>query len=216
MPGNPKDFLLNTDYEMDKVVLVKTGSFVQQLEIDPALNFVPLPFGVWSLDSNFSSTNPLGVYGDSADPSDTPPLGVRCTVYNGKITLTAYGENANSANIYYRLYAFIPSTSNEDAPVNSDLANTFILNTDYNYRKLKASGEFTSSGQTYTHDLGYLPQVMAWSQQINGAIDPLWWYSSAPMPEFGLNVTDSKIECTGLFPTSTVEKIIWRIYYDEA
>lgn len=216
---NPKDFLLNTDYELDKIILTKSGSFTSNKDIPHSLGFTPLPFGVWSTDSNFNSVNPLGVTDSSGEQGYTPMLGVNCIAFGDKITLTASGAGAGTTTIYYRLYAFAPSGSNVDTPTTSSLANTFLLNTDYNYRKLKATGEFTQSNETYTHNLGYLPQVMAWNKYVSGSdswsdgIAPL--VSASNSTNAGVTVTTTQIKAGTITPF-VIEKIIWRVYHDEA
>lgn len=220
MTTNPKDFLLNTDYELDKIVLVKTGSFTNSVDISHTLSFTPLAFGVWSFDSNFTTTNSLGDSALATEYGYTPPTTVNCRSFSNKITLKASGENATTATIYYRLYAMAPPGTNADAPTTSDLANQFILNTDYNYRKLNATGTFAQPGQSYSHNLGYLPQVMAWVQyknlpdlpNYNRAIQPMLTSAS----DYGIIVTNSAIRLPTDFPFELIDSVIWRIYYDEA
>lgn len=218
---NPQDFLLNTDYELDKIILVKTGDFTGSVELPYSFNFIPLIFGVWSTDSNFTSVNSLGVTDSGAEPGYTGVLGVRAIAFSNRIKLTASGENSGTTKIYYRLYAFEPANSSADIAGTSNLANKFILNTDYNYRKLYAKGEFTQANQSYSHNLGYIPQIMAWAKyknlpdwpEYNNGIEPVMFASD--FTNFKVTVTNNTI-ATGSFPLNLVDKIIWRIYYDKA
>ena len=220
---NPKDFLLNTDYELDKIIFVKTGDFVSSTEFSYNLNFTPLIFGIWSTSSDFSSANILGPQ-ITAEPIPglyTPPLTVGCRALPDKIKLTAIGEGADSTRIYYRLYGFAHPNSNSNVPTTSNLAHSFSLNTDYNYRKLKEAGEFTSGGQTYQHNLGYLPQVMAWFQykevglsDYDYGIEPIT--DASPTNGYQLEVTTTYIKVPSNFPFSLIDKVMWRVYYDEA
>ena len=213
MAINPRDFLLNTDYEMDKIIYFKDGDFIGSTELQHNLGFTPLAFGVWSTDSNFNSVNTLGVTDSSPEAGYTPVLGVKCSATNSKITLTSSGENSGSTKIYYRVYAFEPAGSSASIPSTSSKANTFILNTDYNYCKLKASGEFTSSGQEYTHNLGYIPQVMAWVKYNTNAVEPITFGSN--YTNFKIIVTTNKIKIDNI-QSPFAEKIYWRVYYDQA
>ena len=215
---DPKDFLLNTDYEIDKIILVKTGSFVDNTNITHGLDFTPLVFGVWSSNKNFTTTNPLGEPALAEEYGYSPPTGVDCRALNDKIFIKTNGANAGTTTIYYRLYAIAPPEANSNTPTTSKLANQFILNTDYNYRKLKATGSFTQPGQSYQHKLGYLPQVMAWVQYseigsptYDHAIQPILVSSS----DYGLIVTTSEIKLPDNFPFSLIDRVIWRVYYDE-
>lgn len=222
--ADPKDFLLNTDYEMDKIILAKTGDFTGSVEFNHGLKFTPLIFGVWATNKDFTSPNTIGIV-QPAEPIPglyTPPLGVGCKAYSDKILLEAGGENAATTKIYYRVYAFTPDKENSNTPQTSKLANKFILNTDYNYRKLKASGEFTQAGQTYNHNLGYIPQVMAWIKYAD--LPELPFYSNAIEPvvdisevtDYGLIITKNTIKADNNFPFGLIDKIMWRVYYDEA
>lgn len=212
----PQDYLLNTDYEMDKIVLVKTGDFTGSVSIPHNLGYEPLAFGVWSTSEDFSTSNSLGLALSSSEVGYTPPLGVNCRAFSDRIELTATGQNHANTKIYYRLYAFEPSDSRNQAPHTSTLANKFILNTDYNYRKLKKAGEFTQSGDIYEHNLGYLPQVMAWVKWkpgSGGGIMPL--LSASNETNFRIETTAKQIELVYM-PSVFIEKVIWRLYYDEA
>ena len=215
MTINPRDFLLNTDYEMDKIIYFKDGNFTGSTELQHGLSFTPLVFGIWSTDSNFSSVNTLGVVDSGSEAGYTPVLGVSCSATSNKITLTSSGENSGSTKIYYRVYAFEPSGSLATIPSTSDEANTFIMNTDYNYCKLKATGEFTSSGQEYAHNLGYIPQVMAWVKYRldSSGTQPITFGSN--YTNFKIIVTTDKIKIDNI-QSPFVEKIYWRVYYDQA
>lgn len=222
MKINPNDFLLNTDYEMDKIILVKTGDYIGSKNIDHGLKFSPLIFGVWSTDPDFVSGNTLGPY-VSAEPIPgfyTPPLGVSIVALNDHIEIISHGENADTTKIYYRIYALAPDGTNVTTPATSKHANQFVLNTDYNYRKLKAKGTFTQENESFAHNLGYKPQVMAWIKyaEIEGIttgqeIEPITDISL--FTNFYLKVTDTTIG-VGEFPFGLIDKIYWRIYYDEA
>lgn len=211
----PKDFLLNTDYEMDRIIFAKTGDFTGSIDIQHGLGFAPLPFGVWSTDSNFTTVNTIGVYDSGSEPGYVPRLGVWCDAKDSTIHLEATGNGKDSTKIYYRLFAFEPIDDLHDISATSNLANKFILNTDYNYRKLKAAGTFTQSNQEYAHNLGYLPQVMVWSDFKNW--DPDWGIepvmSASNFTESKITITNNKIKAGRLL---NGEKQYWRVYYDEA
>lgn len=220
---DPKDFLLNTDYELDKIILVKTGSFVKQTDIAHGLSFTPLIFGIWSTDSNFNSANIIGPQLDTEPIPGlyTPPLSVGCYALSDKIALNSNGDGADNTTIYYRVYAFANPDANANTPKTSHLAKSFMINTDYNYRKLKASGTFTAAGQSYEHNLGYRPQVMAWIQFSN---IPGLAYSNGILPvtdasfftNYFIEVTPTQIRVSNDFPFGFIAKVMWRVYYDEA
>ena len=213
--AKPKDFLLNTDYEMDKIILVETGDFVSQKDISHNLGFAPMPFGVWSTDPDFTTVNTLGVTDSESYPGYTPRLGVWCRADENKIRIDADGNGSESTKIYYRLFAFEPPDSTQTIPSTSTLANKFVLNTDYNYRKIMAIGTFTASNQEYVHNLGYIPQVMAWGDYRGWdprfGIEP--YMSGSNFTNSKLTVTNDRIRVGRLL---NGEKLYWRLYYDEA
>ena len=215
--ADPKDFLLNTDYEMDKIVYFKEGEFTGIDEFSHGLSFEPLIFGVWSTEKDFSSSNLIGNNTISYEPGAVDPLGVYALIRgdNGNIKIRATGENSDTTKIYYRLYAFEPTNSNNSAPHTSTKAKQFILNTNYNYRKLKAAGIFTQNGEEYQHNLGYIPHVVAWLKDgpdIGGNLEPFVWAS--PFSGYYITVTENKIKLK--CPSGGwIDKVYWRIYYDE-
>lgn len=216
MTVNPRDFLLNTDYEMDKIVLFKSGSLTSTKDITHDLGYAPLAFGVWSTDSNFSSVNAIGKQDYSLGPpgSYTPYLCMTCKSYSDKITLAATG-NSGGTTLYYRLYAFEPSDVAQNAPATSGDSNTLIFNSDYNYSKLLATGVFTANNQEYAHNLGYIPQVMAWERVVAFSLNYITPTEGGNTTGLKVSVTNNKIKVTGL-DTSVIDKVYWRIYYDQA
>ena len=216
----PTDFLMNTDYELDKIVFFKEGDFTNTLTFSHTLSFTPLIFGFWSTDKNFTSVNSIGVFeNEPVIPGlYTPVLGVSGTAYPNKtIKLEAHGENSGSAKIYYRLYAFEPSDSKENAPQTAKHAGALVFDTDYNYRKLLAKGIFTNNGEEYNHNLGYIPQVMVWIKYKNdNGTAPMM--ESSEFTDFKMEVTDKKIRISLGSPIvqRLIDKIYWRIYYDKA
>ena len=212
---DPRDFLLNTDYELDKIILFESGDFDTEIEIPHNLPFIPLIFGVWSTDSGFAYANTLGWTDSSSDPGYTPTMSVGAYATSDKIVLTPVSNNG--ARLYYRVYGFEPSNSMKNAPATSTYANQFVLNTNYNYCKLLKTGYFINNNEEYVHNLGYMPQVMAWIEDsFSGEpkIQPLE-YGSNPN-NFGLFVNSEKIKVGELLDTPLIDKIHWRVYYDEA
>ena len=64
----------------------------------------------------------------------------------------------------------MPSNADADAPYTASIADTFVLNTDYNYTKLYYDSLVPAAATTtITHNFGYRPQVMAWGVDISAA-----------------------------------------------
>lgn len=212
---NPRDFLLNTDYEMDKIVFFHEGSLGvnENADIPHNLPFTPLVFGVCAFNADFSDARTIPY--EQITQANT----IQFETYadSTKIHVDFTNFESSPARVYYRIYAFEPSNSAADVPYTSPYARQFILNTDYNYCKLKQTG--VANGNTSTtipHGLGYLPMVMVWSEkdgQIKPEVTNFWNdpYSNLP---FGTLVTEAAV--TFEYSDTGNNLIHYRIYYDEA
>ena len=187
--ADPRDFLLNTDYEMDKIIYVHnfehTVSAITTITIPHGLATAPLPFGIWATNSDFTNSHSIGEYDDPWNQD------LRCEAWsdmtNVYLKLTPKLENNAyvSTTFYGTIFGFEPGsnwpnyphttgtpyeyikTHGQKIPATSKYAQNFILNTGYNYLKLQASGNLgswnsTLHRQTYMHNFGYVPQVLVW------------------------------------------------------
>ena len=207
---DPRDFLLNTDYEMDKIVYFTKGSLEegQSSNIPHKLNFAPLVFGVFAFNSDFSDPKTLPFQ------QITPDNTIAFTLFaNSSVVQIGYGNYADHPpTAYYRIYGFEPSDSHSKVGATSKFAQNFLLNTDYNYCKLYKKG-IVNGDATIAHNLGYIPQVLAWKEDGNGLITPVENivlddpFSNNPS---WVRVTSSEINF------KNTGKVHYRIYYDEA
>lgn len=163
-----RDFLLTTDFPLDKVIYMASGSNTvpasgfPTIEISHNLPFRPLITGSWSLDANFSTSKDPGFpqYGDFNQPylevSSTPTL----------LRVSPYNTTSGSVTFYWRVYGFMPPNVNEVAPFTASQSDDFVMNTDYNYTKLFSAGiaNLTSGNVSIDHNLGYRPQVEIWAE----------------------------------------------------
>lgn len=204
---DPRDFLLNTDYELDKIVYFQEGSLnVGQYDIDipHSLGFAPLIFGVCAFSEDFSDsrTIPWQYQNDNGVQQFT----ASANASNLRVTYTS--DSGSPAKIYYRIYGFEPSDSHARVGATSKHAKKFILNTDYNYCKLHSKG-ITTPNSTVEHNLGYLPQILAW-RETNGWVTPI----EEAYSDSGATITSSDVVFHN--PYLGIDKIHYRIYYDEA
>ena len=169
---DPRDFLLNTDYEMDKIIYAKdftwTVSSATYLDVAHDLAVAPLVFGIWSYNADFSDPRMLGEYDDPwGNQNQVSAMGYRHKIRFGLET------NSGQVTFYAKVFAFEPNSQPDWAteswihkalPKTSGLAKQFIINTDYNYLKLIWSGrkELAIGGWSHEHNLGYVPQVLSW------------------------------------------------------
>lgn len=226
---DPRNFLLNTDYPLDKIVLVKTGSIsvpngtweISGVSISHGLPFTPLTVMLWSNTSNFDICNEGG---DAAymNTSFSSSAGQKYTALSksSTIEITRLNYSGSTKTVYYRIFCFAPSNASIDSIVSAtdSVGNNFIINTDYNYMKLHASGILTAGGTvSYTHGLGYTPRVQLWTEN-DGTIerdvqaqiaesDPNGTLSIST----GVHVTTTAL--TWMNPV-TYQKIHYRIYAD--
>jgi len=210
MAINPRDFLLNTDYEMDKIIYYKSGSLsVNQYDvtISHGLGFTPLIFGVCAFNSDYS--DPRAIPFTSVTQQNTTSF--TASANNSNIKLSYISYNGSPGQIYYRIYGFEPSDSTANVASTCNNANEFILNTDYNYCKLYKKGT-AGNDTTINHNLGYIPQVLVWSD-IGGWTAPIEessLYSNGP----GARITTSDLILQ--FSLTNASRMHYRIYYDEA
>ena len=206
--SDPRDFLLNTDYEMDKIVYFEQGEISegQTITLPHKLGFAPLVFGICSFNSDYSDARSIPYQKQTQD--ELIDFQIFATTSDVQITYVNYADNP--PKMYYRIYAFEPADSHAKIGATSKYAKQFILNTDYNYCKLWKKG-ISVGNETITHNFGYLPQVMAW-QEANGGITPLE-YSLLNDP-WGNTPTYAKITTTTVEFTN-LGRLHYRIYYDE-
>ena len=204
-----RNFLLNTDYPLDKIIYMTSGSFTvpsggglgASQSVAHGLDFVPLMCGNWSNDSDFSSTKEMAIY----EYGDLDGMQAYCYADGTNVTVSSINYGSSDKTIYYRVYGFMPSNVNDTAPSTSSASDDFVLNTDYNYTKLLAEEyhDASSGNVTITHSLGYRPQVIAWR-----ADDPTFVFQENVAGY--VNITTSNIVLTG----GSGEKYHIRVYAD--
>ena len=188
-----RKFIINSDYPMDFIVWKGSGDVSSSgynqstITIAHGLNFTPLVFGQFSLDDG-STWFPLGLYDHYTNKVD---IGAESDGTNVYVNFTCLDSGSKTAKV--RLWGLAPSTADSSVTVPSGV-NHFRLNSDFNYSKLVAAGRWpiqTGSRQTiYSHNLGYVPEVMTWVELSNGRI-------REPSPQFSNN--------TGYWPTQCTE-----------
>lgn len=226
--ANPQDFLLNTDYEIDKIILVKEGQMdgPGTTQVPHNMPFRPLVFGLCSFNSNYNTPNPTPY---NQDPeyigSPTPVINYRVSfdahVEGNNIVITYINSNSSSTPIYYRLYAFEPSDLNEKISPTKGNTILFDMDTDNDYRKLYKKGQ-VEIGRTLTlqHDFGYTPQVMIWYDlPAYGQGYTTNNFSVTDASAGQLYVSDRELKIQYPAQQGAIynnAKIYYRIYYDEA
>lgn len=211
---------------MDKIVYFKEGKVnnpagqYNTTTIPHNLGFAPLLFGLCSLNSDFTNTRSLPFI-DTANPNGSFLFGADSSKNN--IILTIEDVNGRlPSTLYYRLYGFEPTTSAAKVGATSKYAKNFILNTDYNYCKLYKKGTVRGDiDSSLTHNLGYIPQFLAWIEYtdafgdiITTAIDNTIINSDGSL-HYGIFVNSNKINFKFSNFGVNGAKVHYRIYYDE-
>lgn len=234
---DPNDFLLNTDFDMDKVVWVKEGSIAIDTSAAPGsdgarytreiishgLPFFPLVFGFCSYEKDFSETMSFPY---RKNPHMETTQGQTSLVYdceadvvtNNSTVEVSYASREQAPGLlYYRIYGLEPSDSKAKVGATRGRAKTFILNTDNNYRKLYKKG-IAMPGETtvIAHNFGYIPQCRFWFE-YGGANAGLIWDYYRINGRNGQSITNDNVVIT--LPTGGIyqdSKVHYRIYYDKA
>lgn len=226
-----KNFRITTDYPLDHVIYLNSGSATinfptagQLVTIPHNLPFTPLVSGNWSLTSDFSVSYE---YGSGTFPSNN----AAAQIFNIKMDIYADATNVyispvnvsgSPQVIYYRVFGLEPSDSQADIPFTASSGDPFVLNSDYNYTKLYQEGVSNSppipSTQTVSHNLGYRPQVMPWVTNSLNQRRPIDSTSISVITgqpqDVGAIVTTTALDFE-LDSLSNVTRIDERIYIDE-
>lgn len=222
IPSTAPNFKIDTDYPLDKVIYLKSGSGAiasgGTITIPHGLPFTPLVGWYWSLTSDFSIA-----YEDNVGPFPSGNIGFFFTL---QVAINADATNIylqgngtlGSTTIYYRIYAFEPDDSNVSLTATSNSADNFSLSTDYNYTKLLTTAHFSlAAGATTTipHNLGYIPQVSGWFLS-GGFMNPFVYASFDPSNtpySVALEATTTNL----IFSNGSLSNVVvyYRCYLDE-
>lgn len=211
---NPRNFKLNSDYPIDKVVGYSTGSVVVSAfntatpSVAHGLSYAPLYYLKWSTDPNFTISYDM--------PGLTNFNNYILSVDSDSTNINFFGSNntGSSVTLYYRVLYFMPTNVNVSADETQSDLDAFVLNTDYNYTKILTQGVTAGANQNITHDLGYYPQVEVWYERVfdgkivyvTGNLPNGTWSPVASISTTQLLLSDS---------TGVVSKWHYKIYVDE-
>lgn len=231
-----KNFLLDTDYPLDMVVYLITGSISMSpassgLAVIPhKLSFVPLCSGSWSLTPNFSvqyeydsGTFPSSNIGislfDQTLSLSTPLFGNFPGADSTNVNILWVNNNSSAMTAYYRIYALGPPDQSVIAPYTAFSGDNFVLNTDFNYTKLyiNTTQALTASNTyTMTHNLLAVPQIGLWTRRTSdGKVSP---YDTQNVQSFFFDFTVSINGSSLILQTdspTTIDKSYTRLYLDD-
>ena len=230
-----KTMIISSDYPMDEIILLKSGSFSLPnntigltVAVPHRLGFTPLCGGNWALTSSFSLQYEYSV---GPFPSVAPGFAfsqvVNVFADGTNVYLSADNPTGSTVTVYYRIYGFEPSTSAADVASVVSLGDNYVLNSEYNNPKLylnsyvDAPATTGSEGTVYAdHNLGYIPQAMGWATYStwNGsamvsAIHPV---GSSHSNSLGVLLVIGTLRAAFVSPPFTAaSRCYYRIYLDE-
>lgn len=236
---NYRNFKISSEQPTDIVVLFmegKTSFEYGSFSVNHSLGFAPLVFGFWSDTADFTSPIPFSLSPGISyiDPQTYQFLPIWDSVQLSATTtnISMIATQATAHDVYYRIYAMMPTDIDPDVATTSQFAERFIINSDYNYRKVLLAGDvtlerdttqfLTAKAITINHNLGYKPQVMVWVGESAGTIQQMqanqFENQQARLSKQGVEVTNSTITIRAPWPQSAsgTPKVYYRIYYDEA
>lgn len=229
-PAQVKQMQLDSDFPTDKIIYLKTGSFsvpamnTGNSTFAHGLSFAPLLGGNWSLTPDFAVTYE---FGSGSYPAPVPGyfFATQTDIYANAANIYVNAQNITGSGItiYYRLFGFEPTTSAAVSSITSVSADSYIVNSGHNLTKLYMQGHVAGVSTTSTiirtplnHSLGYIPQVLAWRENIYDQILPM--YYATPGTESlvtSLIVTTAQIIVLTPKYSSDDKRIHYRIYLDE-
>lgn len=220
--SNARNFLQNSDYPLDKIVYINSGSIVypdggiSTPAVPHGLLFTPLCILKWSLTPDFS----ISYNAQSNLGGDTLICDLSVQTNGTNLVFFPYNNTGSTQTIYWQVYGYMPSNVNVDAPFTAAISGGFVYNSDYNYTKLLTKGiaDVSAISQSYLHSLGYRPQIETWLERTDGTIVYVNTnYADAADNQYKPIVTTSQVQFIkgvdfGPFP---YVKFHYRIYLDD-
>ena len=214
-------FLFNSDCPADKIAFMEQGSYNGPSSISYDYRYI---FINTHIKTQLYAEGDYRIRGTSKIypmmySFNSPTVVLRTFMLNGEcwiaIMMLFDTQEALNITIDYRVWAYFSETDakNTDISPTANVADTkFIFTSDSSYPKFLGDG-YISSGNTYTHSLGYIPYVKVWikydqTQMPNpsgsGTIS-VEHYDQTQIPYFGnpsqgaytsqvVNVTSSQIK----------------------
>lgn len=217
---------LSTDTPIDKIVGLYSGSFTiaagmfNSVDVAHGLPFIPLVMGNWTNNASWNTAYEFES-GPIAPPNNYSPFLYGITVTANSQNIIVFGTNYISSSpvtVHYRLFVFAPSNqTNAEISETSSIAESFYMNSEYNYTKLLGSGIIPkgtvtgSSTETIEHDLGYRPQLVYWVERDGVSTQIL--QAQPGNGGIAARVTENAIIFE--FVGSLAANVHWRMYLDE-
>lgn len=199
-PSAANNAIISSDTPLDKIVYMDSGSFsvptgsFLEINVPHTLGFRPLIICTWSTDPNFTVSYEAGTSGYAS--MSVPQLTAQAMP--NSIRFLPLNQTGSNLTYYWRVFGFMPSDVDVDAPFTATIADSFALNTDYNYTKLWKEDVilWTPGTQAVDHNFGYRPQVDIWFEQELNADLLSRWYQGMDTSYLGtdnVRITDTQV-----------------------
>lgn len=229
-----KKMQLTSDYPMDKITYLNSGSFTMPgstqgylYSFPHNLPFTPLCGGNWAFMSDFSVQYEYS--------SGTTPSGIPGYIFNRTINIFATSSRVylscdnygTSTTIYFRVYGFEPGNSTGLLSPIAALGDKFTLSSDYNNPKLYLDSFIdlpsTAGSEVFigvNHGIGTIPQALGWVtySTFTGSISEQAIHPVATTngtSEGVLLVVDEEDIVWALPPYISAHRAYYRVYLDE-
>lgn len=210
---------LSTDTPIDKIVKYLEATITIQGYDYNDVN-IPHEFAVGLPYQARWSFSPSFVESFEETTAISSMRGVFVGVSNGVNNCIVMTDNNNPTpvTIYVRIAILARGGVNINSQETQTGLDAFNINTDYNYPKLIAEPILGRTGGSYDHNLGYIPQVDAWTINNSGYFSR---YRMSDMSSWPLGLSDGRLtvsdtsilyECPQPFPNASGLYI--RVYED--
>lgn len=215
MAVDPRNFLFNSNYQIDRISGFYQGSVTVGSggnafpSIPHGLSYIPLYLLKWSTEPSFSTS-----YDEIGVSFNFLSCNARTDTTN--INISALNLTGATVTFYFRVLYFMPPDINLDNAGTSYGLDILQFNTGYNYAKIINEGVLNAGSGTIDHNLGYFPQVEVWYLRTDGQMVHVVEadqsnFASVPR---AVITPSSLILLNGNSPT-TASKWFYRIYADE-
>lgn len=209
-----RNFLFHSEYPIDKVVKMMSGSInipanaggISGTAYAHGMPFTPLDITIFSTSADFSTSIDSGFPPYAA----LTEYGIIAETNGTNLYIRPWDNSGVARTVYWRSVMIEPSDSNADVPYTAVNADIFQFNTAYNYSKL-VMANFITSSQTIAHNLGYVPQVLLWAVSPAGFTYRLT-DNDFDFPSSYVNSTEIIFNLTN---ANSATKIHYRIYGDD-
>ena len=173
-------FLFNSDYPTDKIVFMQEGEVEVTGTWTPIYNFINthIPAQIYA-EGDYKTPGSSVVYpidGSNSNPESNTTVVLGSFMYKDEcwlvVSVFTFDSSLVGKTLTYRIWCYY----DEEKAKNTDISATtniskpkLALTSDNNYPRFLGDG-FVTQGQSYSHNLGFIPLVKTWSLYENASM----------------------------------------------